>query len=82
MTAAPPHDAGAFSAEVDTGSAKKKRQTHESRPRVFAMPAVLAVATIFGLLAALLGHGAWHVLAWIALSAPIAVALWHIARAA
>ena len=40
--------------------------------RVWTMPAVLAVLTVFSLLAALLGTGLWHFLAWVALAVPIA----------
>jgi hypothetical protein len=42
--------------------------------RVWRVPLLLAVLTVFGLLAALLGTGAWHVVAWIALAIPIGVA--------
>ncbi len=42
--------------------------------RVWVVPLVLAGLTVFGLLAALLGTGIWHDLAWIALMLPIMVA--------
>lgn len=49
--------------------------------RIWAAPLALAALTLFGLLAALLGTGTWHVLAWIALTIPVAVTayfgLWH-----
>jgi hypothetical protein len=48
--------------------------------RVFGIPLLLALATIFGLLAALLGQDFWHVLSWIMLSIPIAVIAWHVLR--
>ena len=48
--------------------------------RVFGIPLLLAAITVFGLLAALLGHGLWHVLSWIALSIPIVVIAWHVSR--
>jgi len=39
--------------------------------RVWRWPAVIAVLTLFGLLAALLGHGGiWQILSWAALAAP------------
>jgi len=41
--------------------------------RIWKIPALLAVLTMFGLLAALLGTGAWHVLAWVALAIPAIV---------
>jgi len=43
--------------------------------RIFAVPALLAVVTVFGLLSALFGDGAWDALSWAALGAPLAVAL-------
>jgi hypothetical protein len=45
--------------------------------RVFGIPLLLAMATITGLLVALLGQGSWHALSWILLSLPIVVAAWH-----
>jgi hypothetical protein len=51
--------------------------------RVFGIPALLALATLFGLLSALLGQGGvWHVLAWIALCIPLAVLARHLVRCA
>jgi hypothetical protein len=51
--------------------------------RVFGVPALLALATMFGLLAALLGQGGiWHVLAWIVLCIPLAILAWHLVRCA
>lgn len=48
--------------------------------RIWRVPAVLAALTLFGLLAALLGTGVWHGLAWAALCVPIVVGLWHARR--
>jgi uncharacterized protein involved in cysteine biosynthesis len=48
--------------------------------RVFGIPLLLAVAIVFGLVAALLGQGLWHVVSWIMLSIPIAVVAWHVSR--
>lgn len=45
------------------------------------MPLLLAGLTAFGLAAALVGEGGWHVAAWLALLAPVATALWFVARA-
>ena len=44
------------------------------------MPVLLAVLTLFGLLAALLGIGIWHAAAWLAMLAPIVVSLWFALR--
>nr|WP_241030561.1 hypothetical protein [Paraburkholderia sp. Ac-20347] len=41
--------------------------------RVWLIPLILASITAFGLLAALLGRGIWHVAAWFALACPILV---------
>lgn len=40
---------------------------------VWAIPLVLAVLTSTGLLAALLGTGAWRLSAWVALGTPLVV---------
>ncbi len=39
------------------------------------MPILLGVLTCFGLLAALLGVGIWHGMAWIALAVPLLVGI-------
>jgi hypothetical protein len=38
---------------------------------IWAWPIVLALLTAFGLLAALLGSGIWHCLAWAAMAIPL-----------
>jgi hypothetical protein len=43
--------------------------------KLWGMPLLLAVLSLFGLIAALTGTGIWHWLAWIALAAPIIVML-------
>lgn len=44
--------------------------------RAFAAPLAIALASLFGLLIALLGDG-WHdVVAWIALASPLAATAW------
>ena len=43
--------------------------------RVWRVPALLALSTSAGLLAGLLGDGAWDALGWCALGLPVAVAL-------
>lgn len=48
--------------------------------RVWGMPILLGLLTAFGLLAALLGQGAWHWLAWLAIATPIAVMAYHLCR--
>lgn len=47
---------------------------------IWRMPVLLAVLTLFGLLAALLGIGIWHAAAWLAMLAPIVVSLWFALR--
>lgn len=42
---------------------------------IWELPILLAALTAFGLLAALLGVGIWHYLAWLALVIPIFVGL-------
>jgi hypothetical protein len=53
---------------------------HISVRRIFAAPAILAVLSAAGLTSALLGDGAWDVVSWIALAAPIAVPLYFVLR--
>lgn len=42
---------------------------------VWTWPLVLGALTLVGLLAALLGDGAWDAVSWLALGAPVAAAL-------
>lgn len=44
---------------------------------VWRAPIILAILTLFGLLAALLKTGAWHWAAWAALATPVAVGIWY-----
>jgi membrane protein implicated in regulation of membrane protease activity len=55
---------------------------HRLVGRVYGIPALLAILTMFGLLAALLGQGPWHGLSWLALSFPIVLAAWYATRRA
>ncbi len=41
--------------------------------RLWGMPLLMAVLIVFGLLAALLGMGVWHLLSSIALLAPVGI---------
>jgi len=41
--------------------------------QIWLLPLVLAVLTVFGLLAALLGVGVWHWLSWLSLAVPLAI---------
>ncbi|HEY0236813.1 MAG TPA: hypothetical protein VGC86_17435 [Afipia sp.] len=56
--------------------------TRRSPRLIWRWPIVLAVLTIFGLLAALLGQGGvWWMLSWIALAIPLIVIAACVARA-
>ncbi|MBB6112555.1 hypothetical protein [Mucilaginibacter lappiensis] len=44
--------------------------------KVWGIPLILALITIFGLLAALLGTGVWYILSWITLIIPIVTIVW------
>ncbi|MFC7297498.1 hypothetical protein [Herminiimonas aquatilis] len=43
---------------------------------VWRTPTLLAILTLFGLLAALLKTGVWHWAAWVALAIPVVAGLW------
>ncbi|MEQ8433704.1 MAG: hypothetical protein RIA71_05640 [Oceanicaulis sp.] len=43
---------------------------------VFAIPVLIAGVSLFGLVAALIGEGAYDLLGWLALAAPVAATLW------
>jgi hypothetical protein len=53
-----------------------------TRPRtvrfmiVFAVPALIAITSLTGLVVALLDDGAWDVIGWIGLGIPVAVLVW------
>jgi hypothetical protein len=52
-------------------------RTRRSQLRIWRWPAIIAALTVFGLLAALLGHGGiWWGLSWAALATPLVVALY------
>ncbi len=48
-----------------------------SRSQIWAMPLLLAVLTVIGLVAALLGDGVWDLVSAVTLGAPVAAALWY-----
>ncbi len=43
---------------------------------IFAIPAIVAVLSLFGLVAALIGDGVWDVIGWMTLGVSIAVLAW------
>jgi hypothetical protein len=48
---------------------------------VFARPIALGLLGVIGLASALVGDNLWDALSWAALTAPILIIIWHIARA-
>lgn len=48
--------------------------------RVYRVPALLAMASLVGLIAALLGNGAMDVLSWLALGAMVVLTGWALRR--
>ncbi|MNJ78046.1 hypothetical protein D3C77_756890 [compost metagenome] len=48
-------------------------KAHTHFLKVWSVPVLLGLLTIFGLLAALLGTGVWHGLAWLSLAVPVLV---------
>ena len=45
--------------------------------KIWGAPIGLTVLTLFGLVAALVGTGIWHGLAWLAIAMPVAVCIWY-----
>jgi hypothetical protein len=45
--------------------------------QVFAWPLVLAIASLIGLLSALIGDAAWDSVSWAMLGAPVLVIAWY-----
>jgi hypothetical protein len=52
----------------------------EGLARIFAAPGAIAVLSLFGLVAALIGDGAWNAAGWVGLAAPLAALGWAIRR--
>lgn len=50
-----------------------------STSRIWTAPAALGLASVVGLVAALLADGIGDVVSWLALAAPVAVIGWHVA---
>ena len=48
--------------------------------RIFAAPTLIALASLIGLVAALLGDDAFDIVSWIALSIPVIAIVWAIAQ--
>lgn len=46
--------------------------------RIFGVPLLLAIATLVGLVSALLEDGIWDTLSWVTLALPMVVAAWAI----
>lgn len=48
---------------------------------IFAAPLLIGLLSLVGLIAALLGDGAWDVAGWLGLAAPLATLVWALVRA-
>jgi hypothetical protein len=59
-----------------SGIPQPGRAAERGAAQIFAVPLALALLTGFGLTAALLGEGGWHLAAWIALAMPLALTVW------
>ncbi len=46
--------------------------------KVWLVPLLLAVLTLFGLLSALLGTGCWYALSWAAMIIPLLILVWKL----
>lgn len=58
----------------------RRARSHSGLWPVFRWPLLLAAASIIGLVAALVGNGAWDVLSWTCLGSLPALVLYLIAR--
>lgn len=54
-----------------------KKTGHNTTLQIWGTPLLLALLTLFGLVAALVGTGLWHGLAWLALTVPVVACVWH-----
>jgi hypothetical protein len=55
-------------------------QRRQTNGRIFAMPLLIGVLSLIGLVAALVGDGLWNALSWIALAIPIALCGYFLLR--
>lgn len=53
----------------------------QTTEQIWKAPIVLGIVSAIGLVSALLGDGIWDALSWVALTAPIAAALWSVVHA-
>lgn len=53
-----------------------RKAGHKAAPAIFAVPLLLALLSLGGLIVGLLGDGWEDILAWIGLAAPVAAAIW------
>lgn len=53
-----------------------------TRTQIWAMPILLAILTVIGLVAALLGDGVWDLVSAFSLGAPVAAGGWYALRRA
>jgi hypothetical protein len=58
------------------------RNARHSLSQVFAMPFVLGVLSLIGLLSALIGDGIWDGLSWATLAFPVWILVRHLRRRA
>lgn len=48
-----------------------------SLSQIFRAPAVVALASVVGLVSALIADGVWDTLSWLGLGAAVVLAVWH-----
>ena len=49
---------------------------HQSLTAIFAIPLVVGVLSLFGLVAALIGDGVWDVVGWVTIGICLVVLVW------
>jgi hypothetical protein len=64
----------ARASSIAIGALAMSGQRHRSAGEVFRAPALLAAASVGGLVSALIGDGLWDAVSWLLLGLPVAVA--------
>ncbi|WP_133491992.1 hypothetical protein [Alcanivorax sp. 24] len=56
------------------------KRRHNTPARIFAVPAMIALTSLIGLIAALLGDGVLDVVSWVGLAVPVVMIGWAMVK--